>query len=128
MSEEWTCGKGLAAHAEIPLAMSELMTAMATMLDRHALALDPGEQAGKAEYDAYLSLVAGHRATADAMRSLGNEMAGYATLPMAEHDMAVLTSAELDSAFRSVVAAEEVLLNRLQETVAEHQQMLTGAQ
>jgi hypothetical protein len=31
MSEEWTCGKGLAAHAGLPLAFSDLLKSMARM-------------------------------------------------------------------------------------------------
>ncbi|MGE3798157.1 MAG: hypothetical protein AB7G88_09960 [Thermomicrobiales bacterium] len=126
MAEEWTCGKGLAAHSVLPLAMGRLMSAMATMLDRHTLSLDPGQQEGREEFAAYAELVARHALLASELETLANRMEGYEALPMAEHDMETLTSSELDDAFRAVVQAEEDLLGTLQSIIEEHQQTITG--
>jgi hypothetical protein len=124
MSDEWTCGKGLAAHAPLPGAIAGMLSALAEMLDSHTRALDLTEEAGRAEYAAYSSLVAQQRMIAAALTSVGDEMAGYATLPMAPHDMAVLASPESGAAFQALIDAEKALLQVLTATVEEHEGML----
>ncbi|MBX3069432.1 MAG: hypothetical protein KF883_02890 [Thermomicrobiales bacterium] len=126
MADDWTCGKGLAAHASVPAAIGQVLSTMATLFDRHTLALDPAQPEGRAEYAAYASLAAQHRMIAAALASLSAEMAGYETLPMAEHNMDVMMSGNLDAAFRGVVDAERELLAALQSTVDEHGAMLTA--
>jgi hypothetical protein len=85
-----TCGKGIAANAALPATLSELMAALADVFARHTDALNRGEAAGRAEYEAYASLERGHREVAAALGTLADEMRGYRDLPMAEHDMAVM--------------------------------------
>jgi hypothetical protein len=124
MANEWTCGKGLAAHAGLPLATGKMVSSLAGMLDNHARAIDLTYADGRGEYVAYASLVAQLKVIAASLGSLGDEMAGYESLPMAPHDMDVLASPELDTAFRALIEAEKALLNVLTATVEEHEQML----
>ncbi len=124
MSDDWTCGKGLAAHAHIPEMIGVFVESMATLFDRHTLALDPGQEAGRAEYEVYAGLVAQYRMIAASLARVSAEMADLESLPMAEHDMDVMMSDELDAAFRAVIAAERNLLSALQSTVEEHEAML----
>jgi formiminotetrahydrofolate cyclodeaminase len=58
MSEQPTCGHGLAANANLPAAMGSVLAGMAQNLDAHQAALDPGDPAARAELRAYLTLVA----------------------------------------------------------------------
>jgi hypothetical protein len=124
MTEEWTCGKGLAAHAPLPLAIGDMLAALATMLDAHTRVLDLTDEHGRTEYAAYASLVAQQRMIARALRSMSKEMSGYQDMPMARHDMGILESEEFGETFKALVHAEKALLRVLTETVDEHEQML----
>jgi hypothetical protein len=128
MTDEWTCGKGLAAHADLPRAIGDMIEALAAMLDAHTRALDLTDEHGRNEYAAYASLVAQHRTIASSLRAMSEEMAGCHDLPMARHDMAVLESEEVTGTFASLVQVERALLRRLSATLEEHEQLLTGAQ
>jgi len=124
MTDDWTCGKGLAANAALPEAIGAFFDALAMVLDLHTRSLDLSESSGRAEYDAYEGLVARQRVIASSLAKLGREMAGHVDLPMAEHDMEVLSAPESMAAFRALVDAERALLERLTVTVEEHELML----
>jgi hypothetical protein len=79
MVDDWTCGKGLAANAGLPEAVGTVFDALAVVLDLHTRSLDLGEDSGRAEYDAYVRLIAQQRAIAFSLATLAREMAGYAT-------------------------------------------------
>ena len=86
MTDEPTCGKGLAAHAPLPAAIADLTAAVAGILEQHALALNLADDASLAELDAYLDLVRRHRETAGALHDTSARMAGCRELPMGRHD------------------------------------------
>ena len=46
--DQWTCGKGLAAGADLPGKLAALLAARAEVLERHTRALDPSEPSGRA--------------------------------------------------------------------------------
>jgi len=108
------CGKGLAANAALPEILSRLMGVMAEVLDRHTRALDPSEPAGKAELEAYKSLVTAQRPIAESLARLAQEMAGYRDLPMAAHDPGVMQDPSGQAeAFARLVAVEAELAELL---------------
>jgi hypothetical protein len=126
MEEQQTCGKGLAEHSALPRAAGALIDALAENLEVHLEALDREDDAARAEHDAYTSLAARHRAIAGALRSASDEMSGYRDLPMAPHDMAVMTSPRVGEAFARLVAAERELAAVLETSIRRHEAMLAG--
>jgi hypothetical protein len=40
MTEDWTCGQGLAKNAEVPARLADLASSMAGLLEAHTRALD----------------------------------------------------------------------------------------
>jgi hypothetical protein len=62
--EEQTCGKGLAANAALPQRLSELIVALAGVLETHMKALDLTDENSRTEHDAYRRLAQQHRETA----------------------------------------------------------------
>jgi hypothetical protein len=120
----WTCGKGVAANAVLPDGMADLLTAVGAVLDHHTRSLDPKEPNGQREIAAYRGVVQEHRVVAERLTGLAALMRSHQDLPIAEHDMAILTNAESIEAMAAFVAAEEKLLGLLRHRVAEHSAML----
>jgi hypothetical protein len=126
MSEEWTCGKGLAQNAALPATLARLMGAMGGLLESHTKALDVGQASGRAEYEAYCRLADEFRALEPPLRTVAEMMAGHLDLAMADHDAAALASADAVGAFRAFVDAEQEALSLLEKRVREHRGMLGG--
>jgi hypothetical protein len=124
MAEDWTCGKGLAANAWLPAMLGEVSSAMAAMLEIHTTALDLSDENARRERDAYLSLVNKYQAVAGQLHALAEEMAGYRDLPMARHEMAIMTDPKMAETFAQVVRAKEDLLANVQERIEGERQML----
>jgi hypothetical protein len=124
MAEEWTCGKGLVANAWLPASFGDVSAAMAAMLDIHTTALDLSDEHAVREREAYLSLVEQFRTVATRLQALAAEMAGYRDLPMARHDMAVMTAPTMAETYAKVVHAKEELLANLQGRIEGERQML----
>jgi hypothetical protein len=120
MSDEWTCGMGLAQNSALPEKLGELTSAMAELLETHMKALDPSEE----EYGAYQKLAKQQRMVAANLLTIADEMAGYHDLPMANHDEEVMASPEAVEAFRRFVKSEEQVLNMLQKRIGIDQEML----
>jgi hypothetical protein len=124
MEDEWTCGKGLAAHAPLPAAMAEATAAVAEVLELHTAALDRGEDAGRREHEAYRRLAEHHRSIARSLRALAGELESYQELPAAAHDERALSEPRHRDAFARFVASEEALRNLLRERLEEDRRML----
>jgi hypothetical protein len=124
MPEQTTCGQGLADHSSLHLKLGELTEAMALQLELHTQALDLGDENARNEHSAYQGLVQKHRDVATRLQALGEVMAGYRDLPEGKHDMQVMRSRELVTAFEDLVQVEQELLTLLDKQVGEHQQML----
>ncbi|MGH9457964.1 MAG: hypothetical protein ACRD2J_10035 [Thermoanaerobaculia bacterium] len=120
MTEEWTCGMGLAQNADLPSKLGELMAARAVIFEKHAEALDRDEE----EYPAYESLARHHRDVASRLQAIGREMTGYVDLPQASHDTEVLSSRANIDAFAAFVAVEEEILAMVQMNVERDREML----
>jgi hypothetical protein len=123
--ESWTCGKGLAAGADLPEQFGRLLAARAEVLERHTRALDVSDANGRREHEAYMDLVHRHRAVAADLAALAEQMRAYRDLPMAEHDLAVLMDPEGQmAAFRDFVNLERELVAYLGEHLKSDEQML----
>jgi hypothetical protein len=121
---EWTCGKGVAANAVLPERIANLLTAIGAVLDNHTRSLDPKDPSGKREISAYRRIVDEHRAAAERLAALAGTMKAYHDLPMAAHDVAVLTDAASIDAMGAFVRTEEEMLALLRDRAVEHGAML----
>jgi hypothetical protein len=87
-------------------------------------ALDPADNAGKTELEAYAALVTAHRDIADRLSGLADQMAGYGNLPMAPHDEAVMSDSVARKAFENCVRHQRELASTLQQLLHDDEQML----
>ena len=126
MTDQPTCGKGLAAHAVLPAKVGELITAVAEILEVHMQALDLTDEHSRKEYQAYQSLATTHRLAGRQLTTIGEEMAGYRELPMGRHDMEAMGAPRVRESFQRFVELEQELLVVLQQRIAQDQQMLEG--
>ena len=123
-SEEWTCGKGVAANAALPERMGALLGAVADVLQNHTRSLDGADANGAEELAAYQRLVEEHRGAASALAGLAAAMRSYSDLAAAEHDMAKLMDAASVEVMEALVRAQEDVLALLQERAVEYGEML----
>jgi hypothetical protein len=124
MSEEQTCGKGLAEHSALPAKLAALTASMAALLAAHQHSIDVADENGRQELKAYVRLEEEHRMIASLLEQTAKRMAGYRELPMARHDLRVLASAENAEAFAKLVKVEQELADLLRGTIARQRQML----
>jgi hypothetical protein len=124
MSEEQTCGKGLAEHSALPAKLAALTASMAALLAAHQHSIDVADENGRQEVKAYVRLEEEHRMIASLLEQTAKRMAGYRDLPMARHDLRVLASAENAEAFAKLVKVEQELADLLRGTIERHRQML----
>lgn len=127
-NDQPTCGKGLAANAVLPARLAKLLAVQAEVLERHMQAIDLTDPNGQAELDAYAALARAHRASAAELAKLAEQMASYRDLPMARHDMSVMTNPQGQmEAFRRFVAIEQQIMAVLQAKLQEDQKLLPKA-
>ena len=123
--EEATCGKGIAAGADLPEHFSRLLAARAEVLERHTLALDGSDDSGRREREAYLDLVRRHRVVSADLLALADQMRSCRDLPMAEHDMDVMMDPKGQmAAFRDFVDQERALVDFLSARLRADEDML----
>jgi hypothetical protein len=60
--DQWTCGKGLAAHARVPAGIAEFLKSLAENLQAHMPTIDTSDPNGEAEWAAYGRLSKEHDA------------------------------------------------------------------
>ena len=124
-SEESTCGKGLAAGADLPDQFGRLLSARADVLERHTRALNGSDPNGRREHEAYLDLARRHRAIAADLAALAAQMRSYRDLPMAEHDLEALMAPDGQMvAFREFVGVEREFAASLAAHLSADEQML----
>lgn len=122
-----SCGPGVAASADFPAKLAEVMTARAEVLDRHTKALDLSDPNAQTELDAYNRLVNAHRNVAKELTGLAEAMTQCRDLPPARHDLSVIQDPDgQKAAFRQFIAVERELLALLQSRL-EAQEQLIGA-
>jgi hypothetical protein len=113
VTDEPTCGKGLAEHSALPRLMGELTAATATVLEQHTRALDLDDSIARQERDAYAALVSEFRDVSRRLTAVAKRMAGYRDLPMGRHDMRTMMDRDNVAAFQRYVRVEEELLGLL---------------
>jgi len=122
--EQQTCGKGLSSNAAIPEGMAKLLEATANVLENHTRSLNAKEANGNQELTAYEQLVQDHRAAAARLSALAQLMKDYRDLPMAEHELSVLTDARSIDLVDSLVRQHQELITPLQERLVQYNQIL----
>ncbi len=125
MEQQLTCGQGLALHAAFPARLAQVFSALAENLETHLTALDPTDKRSRPEFEAYVALATEHREIESRLRALAMQMEGYRDLPMAAHDMSVMTSPKTAEAFEDLVQQEEVLAALLQDWIGQHRALKT---
>jgi hypothetical protein len=125
MSDEPTCGKGLAEHSVLPQRLGEVAATMADVLEHHRTSLDSADPDARPEYDAYTTLIANFRAIAVTLEETAARMAGYRDLPMPRHDESALMSTDAVEKFERFVRAERDLLFLMKESVERDEVMLS---
>jgi hypothetical protein len=123
MEHPHSCGKGLADHAAVPAKLADLMASMAENLERHAGSL-LDDEAARTEHVVYMNLLARAKDVAVALRSLGDQMAGYRDLPMGGHDIAKLSSPEAVRAFERYASVTRELVVLLQASTVRNEATL----
>ena len=109
MSEQQTCGKGMADSAVVPGALAGVAGRLAGNLEVHMRALDRDDPAAAREHDVYERVARGLRSAATGLQDAAAQMAAARELPMGRHDMAAMTSPDVLDAFERYVEAEDEL-------------------
>jgi hypothetical protein len=122
--EEWTCGKGLAAHARIPAKIAEFLESLADNLDAHVPTIDMSDSSGHAERAAYVRLSKEYRVLAAQLAGTAKHMDEYRDLPVARHYEEELAHPRLLEAFRRFVALETELAELLAASAEQDRQLL----
>ena len=118
MDQQPTCGQGLADHAAFPARLADVLAAVAKNLELHLTALDPTDRRSRPEFDAYTALATEHRELESRLRALAVQMEGYRELPMATHNMAVMTGSNTRQAIEQLVEQEDGLASGSRGTQA----------
>lgn len=124
MTDEPTCGRGLAASAALPAKLADLSAAVAEILEGHMKALDLRHEHSRQEHALYDRLAGEHRDAAAALAGTAERMAGARDLPMGPHDMAAMADPAMGAAFERFVRLEEELLQLLQSRLDDDRAML----
>ena len=127
MTDQPTCGQGLAEHSRLPLVLAELFDHSAENLEVHLDTLDLRDEHARSERDVWIRVAEQHRSIAAQLRATGELMAQYRDLPMARHDAEALPSSRVVAAFERFVAAEQALAGLLTDWLERDQAMLRHA-
>jgi hypothetical protein len=103
--DQLTCGKGLAANADLPAGLAELMMTMADVLEEHTRALDPSDPSAFRELSAYRAIIVEQRNAAAQLDSAAGLMRAERDLPSAPHDPAAMRSRAATEALERYGAA-----------------------
>jgi hypothetical protein len=126
VSEQQTCGKGLADNAVVPGALAGVAGRLAGNLEVHMRALDRDDPAAAREHDVYERVARGLRGAAADLQDAATEMAAARELPMGRHDAEAMTSRDVLVAFERYVEAEDELRALLDARREALTQMLAG--
>ena len=124
VSDQQTCGKGLAENSILPAKLGELISAMAENLAVHQKALDLTDQNSRAEDAAYEKLLKDLRQVAAHLSVTANQMADYRDLAMGRHDEKAMMHPRVEDAFEKFVQRKRELLTLLEQTEERDNQLL----
>lgn len=128
MSEDYTCGHGIAEHATLHARLGSLLETVGLNLELHLGSLDPADEASRPEHAAYTALVGQHRELSGRLRSLAERMESYRDLPMANHDPGVLGSPQVMDAFKALLQEQEQLVELLRGWIDRDRALLEDVQ
>lgn len=126
MSDELTCGTGLAEQAALPAKLAELTASLAKVLEVHQKSLVLSDPDARLEQEAYAKLARQHREVAARLQAAANQMGEYRDLPAAKHDESAVAGLVSVEAFEQFVNVEQDLLTLLQDAVTEGRKMLAA--
>lgn len=122
--EQWTCGKGLAAHAGIPAKIAEFLRSLAENLEAHVPTIDTRDSNGQSERRAYVGLSKQYDAVAAQLATIAKQMHDYRDLPAARHHDDELADSRLLEVFQRFVALETELADLLATSAEQDRQHL----
>ncbi len=126
--EQWTCGKGLAAHARIPAKIAEFLKSLAENIEAHVPTIDTSDRNGETEWAAYVRLSKEYDALAAQLARTAKQMHDYRDLPAARHHEGELADPRLVEAFKRFVALEAELADLLATSAEQNRQLLQESQ
>lgn len=118
---EWTCGKGLAAHARIPAGMAELLGSLAENLEAHVPTIDTADDAGRAEREAYVGLSTEFAELAAGLARTAEKMREYEDLPPAGHHDEALADPRLVEKYERLLTLKRELAELLAGSVEQEE-------
>ena len=124
MSEQPTCGRGLAENATLPWKLGDLAAAMGAVLEAHIPTLDLTDEDSRKEHDVYQRLASEFRQAAAELEAIARQMSAASDLPMGRHDMAAMGGEAVQQSFERFVQSEQDLLTMLQNRLESDQRML----
>lgn len=124
MTDQPTCGQGLAEHSSLPSRIADVIAALAGVLEFHQTALDISDAHTQPEREAYGTLASDFHGIATMLARTAAQMAGERYLPMGRHDESILGGAESMEKFATFVRAERQLLDLLQTSLERDEAML----
>lgn len=126
MTQEQTCGQGLAENSALPARMADVTGLLADILELHLPSLDRTDPLSRREYVVYQELLAAYRDIAARMRETAQRMAGYRDLPMGRHDPKAAADPGMADTFAHFVRVKRELRDLLQGTEAVDGQILSA--
>jgi hypothetical protein len=124
VTEESTCGQGLAQTALLPQLVGDLMNAVADNLIAHLPMLVAGDENSQHERRVYEHLAGRHRDAAAMLQAISTEMATHRDMPIGQHDYEAMSQGDVVDALESMIGAEAQLVDRLEQHLAEHRAMV----
>jgi hypothetical protein len=126
--EQWTCGKGLAAHARVPAKIADFLKSLADNLAAHLPTIDTSDPNGQTERAAYVWLSKEYDALAAQLARTAKQMHDYRDLPAARHHEEELADPRLVNVFERFVALETELADLLATSAEQDRQLLHESQ
>jgi hypothetical protein len=120
MTQEQTCGTGLAEHSALPAKLADVTGRMAEVLELHIPTLDLTDSRSREELIAYQRLVNEYRQISVRLRHAATRMAEYRDLPMGRHDLEAAADPQRAEAYAAFLRSREELFTLLQATVQPH--------
>jgi len=125
MSDQPTCGKGLADRSALPAKLAELISAMVEVLETHQQAIEATDEKGKLELYVYVTLAQEFRRIGAHLQSAAAHMSEYRDLPMARHNPAKMADPKVVDAFTKFVKLEDELLALLRKETEKDRALLS---
>ncbi len=118
---EMTCGQMMAAKAELPAKLAEMITAMNAGMEMHMKALGKD---GKAEKAGMMKLVKDHKAMIAAASKTSKDMAAMKDLKACKHDPKVMSDPKMMDGMTKQIALEKELASMMMKDAEAGEKMM----